>query len=108
MKYKFKSLNCNSCAAPLIKKMDSNICKCIYCRNTNLISENGKTEIIEDVIEAKPIPKKKYSTFIYIISLIACVSAPMLLLSLFNKYKNKEDENKEGKYKNGGAVLQKM
>ncbi len=103
MHYKFKSINCNSCAASLIKKADSNISKCSYCRNTNLILEDGKTKIIEDIIEAKPIIEKKQSIFFYIMLFIGFGIIPMVALLLFKKSKEKEN-----KYTNDGAVLQKM
>ncbi len=91
MHYKFKSLNCNSCAAPLIKKMGSNICKCIYCKNTNLILEDGKTKIIEDVVEPKIAPKQKLSVFSQIILVLGFGLFPFCALLLMKKHKDKEN-----------------
>ena len=80
MGYKFKSLNCYSCGAGLIKKIDSNTCQCSYCKNTNLILEDGSTKIIDLIKEEqKQKTEKKLPIWIYLLIPFVCL-VPMLII----------------------------
>ena len=96
MEYKTKSLNCHSCGAGLIKKIESNTCKCNYCKNTNLILDDGSTNIIE-LIEEEPKQKteKKLPIWIYLLIPFVCL-VPMLIVFWKKGIKEKRVFEKDG------------
>lgn len=80
MKYKTKSLNCYSCGAGLIKKIESNTCKCNYCKNINLILEDGSTKIIEEIkYEPEQKTENKLPIWGYFLIPFMCL-VPMLII----------------------------
>ena len=97
MRYKIKSLNCYSCGAGLIKKIESKTCKCIYSKNTNLILEDGSTKIIEEIEEKPKANKKEIPFWIYLL-IPFCVIFCLKILS------SKRKEN-EKKYINNGKTV---
>lgn len=89
MKYNTKSLNCYSCGAGLIKKIESNSCKCSYCKNTNIILEDGSTKIIEEV-ERKPKANKKEIPFWVYVLIPFCI----IFFMKISSYKKNEKEKR--------------
>jgi hypothetical protein len=99
MEHKTKSLNCYSCGAGLIRKIQSNICKCSYCKNNNLILEDGSTKIV-DLIEQEPKQKNenKLPIWIYFLIPLMCL-VPMLILFWHKGTKEKRIIEKNGEIK---------
>ena len=102
MEYKIKSLNCNSCGASLIKKINSNLCKCRYCGNSNIILEDGTTKIhFDEITKESSVTKKEQPVLnIWIIALLGFVSVFLMGYFLHKRHKQKDKKV----YEKGGKT----
>lgn len=100
MEYRTKSLNCHSCGAGLIKKVESNTCKCRYCGNSNLILDDGSTAIFpEDPIKKAESKKDKVPFWFILVLSIGVVVIPLFFLNFTRKR-----EKEKRVYQKGGKV----
>jgi len=102
VKIKSKSLNCESCGGGLrINMSNGKTCDCEYCGNTNMILDEGKTKVIENVVD-NPAPKgeekkevsKKTMIILGVIMGVAAIGAAYYFYKKTKQYKEEKSGRK--------------